>query len=570
MRQDVAALTAAVEALPSPPALLYDSAAGSAAPTAAAFLARTAAQLRAVDSLLQSIDTSHLGLQAWLERGEARHASAQGPHLAADEAAGPVGSVRIEELSSEAADAATGIDVCARLLLAVAHYGAEPAHEAAAAAACAPRPWAAPPASQAAAEALAGLTRKAAQAGATNRKQGHEGHQLVAAALPDLIQLLRPTILAHQQHEASDQSRLEPYMGPDAYERCLAAAQLSWLLRQLDGAALVGLVGASLPCVLACAGDSSPAVQAQGLWALHHLACEAPLADLQFQRELLLDAARRSLAGCDGAAWPAAAAAAAALARALDDARVAGASAPPSALASAPASAAVLEALLEEGERSGHVAPRAETWLRHAPTIFPQLGLHLVRYFARLMPLLLRWCAAPLPSAASGAGSSGAGSSGTGVQALALTALHGVMLQTWPRMPAHAPAIWRALAAAYDVAASSSSGDSGVATASFDSGVATASFDKDVQEWVIRCGAALWHCAGVDFQCSLLVGAPQRPDQQGGREQQQQLLEAVMARVEQDSSAAVDAALAEAAERRRREEQQQAPSGSMAGTLLTT
>lgn len=59
------------------------------------------------------------------------------------------------------------------------------------------------------------------------------------------------------------------------FERAVAAQQLAWLVRRLGYEALGGIVGFALPCISAAAADPSPAVQRQGLWALHHLATGA-------------------------------------------------------------------------------------------------------------------------------------------------------------------------------------------------------------------------------------------------------------------------------------------------------
>ena len=56
------------------------------------------------------------------------------------------------------------------------------------------------------------------------------------------------------------------------FARAAAAQQLAWLLRRLGYASLGGVIGLALPCISAAAQDPSPAVQRQGLWALHHLA----------------------------------------------------------------------------------------------------------------------------------------------------------------------------------------------------------------------------------------------------------------------------------------------------------
>ena len=64
------------------------------------------------------------------------------------------------------------------------------------------------------------------------------------------------------------------------------------------------------------------------------------------------------------------------------------------------------------------------------------LGLVTMRYFGRLMPLLLGWIQSP----------------DVIVQTEALRTLAAAVRATWPRMPAHAPQLWRHLDAAYKAA----------------------------------------------------------------------------------------------------------------------
>ena len=297
------------------------------------------------------------------------------------------------------------------------------------------------------------------------------------------------------------------------------------------------MVRPALPYVLAAADDPSPSVQAQGLWALHHLACQAAAEELSWQRQLLLDVARRHLAGAADGAWPAAAAAAVALVLKLEGGGGGSSSrrGTGGAARGGPACAAIMAALLEEGVRTWHLLPRAAVWLRHAPALFPLLGLSLVSYFARLMPLLLRWAGVP----------GGGGPAASEVRAGALRALHLTITHTWPRMPAHAAAIWPVLAAAYSAAAAEE-GAAGAASAGKEG--SSAAGVAGAQRWAVECGVALWYCGGVDFQHGLLVGEAgggcshaqqrsaghqQEQQQQQQRQQQRLLLEAVMERVEE-------------------------------------
>jgi len=62
------------------------------------------------------------------------------------------------------------------------------------------------------------------------------------------------------------------------------------------------------------------------------------------------------------------------------------------------------------------------------------LGLVTVRYFGRLMPLLVGWIQSPDMT----------------VRTEALRTLADVVQATWPRMPAHAPQLWSHLDTAYN------------------------------------------------------------------------------------------------------------------------
>lgn len=61
--------------------------------------------------------------------------------------------------------------------------------------------------------------------------------------------------------------------------------------------------------------------------------------------------------------------------------------------------------------------------------ILQVLGLHSLRFFSSLMPVLLGWCRDPQQATC----------------IAALEALHEVIKHTWPRMPAHASFLWSQL-----------------------------------------------------------------------------------------------------------------------------
>ena len=105
--------------------------------------------------------------------------------------------------------------------------------------------------------------------------------QLLALAAPAAVQQLRPTLAAKVEHGRHSTIRLEPYTGPANFERCLAAGQLAWLVRQLGGRHLSASIATVLPLLLVAIEDPFPPAQACGLWALQHLAAEGQAADLR-------------------------------------------------------------------------------------------------------------------------------------------------------------------------------------------------------------------------------------------------------------------------------------------------
>jgi hypothetical protein len=113
------------------------------------------------------------------------------------------------------------------------------------------------------------------------------------------------------------------------------------------------------------------------LQALYLLASRA---DLRWQRQLLLDAAVRAVIGCEELLWPAAFPAAAQLVVSLEggDPRAAGYH-------------TLLDAMLNEISRTPHVDIKRHAFLESLAMVVPYVGMHIVRHFARLMPLLVEW-----------------------------------------------------------------------------------------------------------------------------------------------------------------------------------
>jgi hypothetical protein len=379
------------------------------------------------------------------------------------------GGPLIEELPAEGGAGGAAEPLALDLLLAAALYGGDGALN---------RPWGAPDAALAAEELLAALAARAgdnllaAADGAGDADGGAAAappeQRLLLRALPALAARLRPAVAAHEAHRRADESRLEPYAGPDAWARALAAGQLAFALRRLRARpALAAALPAALPLALAAVADPSPDVEALGLWALAHAAGALGPDDFEGRRPgaAAAAAARRAAAGCDARAWPAAAAAAAALV---------GAASAAGARPDAPAARALLGALLDEGARHAHAAARAAAWLDAATPLFPQLGLALVADFSRLLPLLLEWCLAAAKP----------------VRARALRAVEALVAATWPRAPAHAAIMWRALCRAYE-----------------DEVALSGRPEEEVLAAAAAAATAVWRCGGAEFRAAAEAAA---------------------------------------------------------------
>jgi hypothetical protein len=143
--------------------------------------------------------------------------------------------------------------------------------------------------------------------------------RFVVIALPHAVRRIRPILIAYSHHMAAEKTRLEPYTGPGTFERTLAAAQLAWMTTQLNAEALhdVSVLPSLLPSVLACLDDPAPAVQRCGLAAVTHIALTASADALAPWAEVLPDAARKAVVGCEERVWPGAAVALVAVAAKL-------------------------------------------------------------------------------------------------------------------------------------------------------------------------------------------------------------------------------------------------------------
>ncbi|KAL4856363.1 hypothetical protein ACK3TF_003167 [Chlorella vulgaris] len=479
---DLEALYADVSGAPAPPSTESLQLAG-------AHTAATAAHLQLVLQVIDGMGPRDLGLEALANQGAGEAAAA----------APPAGNVVIEDITA-ADDEQLGADIALDAILLSALYCADAQLQ---------RPWAAGQVAAAAQQVLQALAAKltllqaelgqqvrdapliqevlSTCSGEQGKPQQQDGvQQLVVLALPALTPRLRAVAAAKADHSRHSTARLQPYSGPENFERTVATGQLAWLIRQLSGRWLSTAASITLPVLLAIVEDPFPAVQACGLWAVQHLATWLQAEEYRSHGKLLLRAAQHVLAGCSDSCWPAAAAAAIAAASRLQGEGQ-----------GCQACHDVMAVLLDEGERGAHNMDRAEAWLAAVPLLFPLLGLQLTAHFGRLMPLLLGWCLAPQWS----------------VRCAALEALLEVVRLTWQRMGVHAATVWRVLRRVH--------GDEQQRRQDLPQGPSVAA--AAVAERTVDCALVLWFAAGADFQLQLLSG-------RGGADDL--LLQAVMQRLE--------------------------------------
>jgi hypothetical protein len=351
----------------------------------------------------------------------------------------------------------------------------------------------------------------AAAAAATSPPPPAQLLLLFGAALPSyLLPDLRDVLFAQARHRLSlERGDPRPYLGPGAFARAVGARRAAWLAQAAFSppaasssgcsapapspaarAAEVGALEQSgavlLPLALAAAEDPSPAVQRHGAAALLSLslcaaasaAAAAPpptpvLAASRLaaaQRDVLLNASRRLVVGCEPGfarvALPAAAAlAVAALLPPLPLSPSSGssfASAPPTGAPDAypPGLSGALglrlpqpraeplhalwRELLAEAERAGHRPPLRRAFLACAcDPLLPATGAFAARHLARLAPLLMEWSALP--------GARCEASRAAALAALAAVARDCCCCNAAAAAPDHAGVLWRrALAAARD------------------------------------------------------------------------------------------------------------------------
>lgn len=308
----------------------------------------------------------------------------------------------------------------------------------------------------------------------------------LVSLLPRMVDSLRPIITAAAAHAATETSRLEPYIGPDSWERSLAMGQLAAAVQWLSGKDLwqEGKKESSgdvlwqmhlFPVLTAAAvQDPSPTVQKYALWTLHHIITISTAKELAPRAVKLVEISRKAVIGCDEKVWPAAAAAATSLATKLDNGGGV-ASLSSTIPAYNPHFISLFEVLLEEGERHAHSHSRSVLWLQTIPlALFPLLGIQLTRYYRRLMPLLLEWCVSIQKNVRLGA----------------LRAVHAVVRATWPRIPAHAAMIWTVVESTY-----------------VDETELSAKPSEEIVQAAVDIAVLLWQCGGETFQQQKLAAA---------------------------------------------------------------
>lgn len=122
---------------------------------------------------------------------------------------------------------------------------------------------------------------------------------------------------------------------------------------------------------------------------------------------------------------------------------------------------------------------RTCSWQHFLVLSLQVLGLHALRFFSTLMPLLLGWCQEPDQATC----------------LAALQALREVVKHTWPRMPAHASFLWQQL---QHISISHSQAQGSNAQDHKGDGLPSA--DADIQSCVANIAEMLYLCGGPLFQ----------------------------------------------------------------------
>ncbi|GAQ81835.1 hypothetical protein KFL_000920190 [Klebsormidium nitens] len=253
------------------------------------------------------------------------------------------------------------------------------------------------------------LVRKPPTTLATPKSEEESIQLILLAHLDRFLSKLHPTLRtkAPGSDEASFRGSEEAPRGA----AILAAHQLSFIIRSIGFPALGPVINKAMPSVLTAVDHWAPPVKKQGLLALAHVVENVTVAELSWCGEVVMDALCKTAVGCDEEVWPVAL-------PTLVTATVKIAGRDPR----QKWYSHVLLLLLRDMELHYTDVPRRLVWLRGIPPLVDALRLFVVAHFKRLMPLLLTWLRAP--------------DAETRVRTLDLLKL--VILNTWPRMPAHA------------------------------------------------------------------------------------------------------------------------------------
>lgn len=162
------------------------------------------------------------------------------------------------------------------------------------------------------------------------------------------------------------------------YDRFGLSRSLSSIVRALNKTAITQLLPLLIPAIMTILDDPSPFVKVNGCWAVHHLSVTATIADLLWQKDLLLDLVLRSILGADEFTWPHALQASVSLVMAIEGSE-----------ARSNGYHQIMSYLLTEAERGIHIKAKRLPFLLHVSPLIEAMGLTILRYIARLMPLVL-------------------------------------------------------------------------------------------------------------------------------------------------------------------------------------
>lgn len=253
---------------------------------------------------------------------------------------------------------------------------------------------------------------------------GRDGtkEELLVRFIPEIRDTVRLVLSKRRLRDAHERIDFSPM--PSAFECTAAAKTFTWMVCQLGSAALVGhTLDLVVPTVCAIVDDPSQDVQVLGLACLHHLVREASRKGLLAWREVVLQVVQGAIIGAEVDLWEALFPLATDLVIKLEGSNP-----------RQPGYDVVMKSLLKEIERGSHDARKRLIFMTAVCELAQPMGLILVKYFSRLLPLLLEW----------------ADAQDVRSRRLAVQTLSIVVKQTWPRIPAHSIMLWDVLQKVYD------------------------------------------------------------------------------------------------------------------------